>query len=201
MPPHVGGEGMTGNRTLRFRHIVHNGRWRTRHSQLHSHRSRRDDSAPIGAGVKAKPAARVDLRSSLDPDPFPAFVCTESGIGVKPIITLGLTARSFRDDLPGDLVINRDTYLAFQRQIVNKRPTVVDTGLSTTGYVSFPVGCSPTGRRTTHRRPDGYCWSSTRTAQVSAGCGSVTSPCGTAVNKPLPTVNHASSTSMMSRSR
>jgi len=35
-------------------------------------------------------------------------------------------------DLAGDLVINRDAYLAFQRQVVNKRPTVVDTGLSTT---------------------------------------------------------------------
>jgi hypothetical protein len=30
---------------------------------------------------RPSPLPRVDLRSSLDPDPFPAFVCTEPGIG------------------------------------------------------------------------------------------------------------------------
>ena len=73
------------------------------HPQPHTTRSRRDDSAPLGIGVKAKPAARVDLRSSLDPDPSPAFVRTEPGNREKPVTTSpakGLTRpRSFRDDI------------------------------------------------------------------------------------------------------
>ena len=63
-------------------------------------RSRRDDSAPLGIGVKAKPAPRVDLRSSLDPDPLPAFVRTEPGIRRNRSQPRGLTRpRPFRDDL------------------------------------------------------------------------------------------------------
>jgi hypothetical protein len=30
---------------------------------------------------RPSPLPRVDLPSSVDPDPFPAFVCTEPGIG------------------------------------------------------------------------------------------------------------------------
>jgi hypothetical protein len=37
------------------------------------------NSAPIGAGVKAKPATRVDLRSSPDSDPSSAYVRTQAG--------------------------------------------------------------------------------------------------------------------------
>ncbi len=66
-------------------------------------RSQRDDSAPFGAGVKAKPAARVDLRSSLDRDHSSAFVRTEPGKRrnrSQPAGPWGLTRpRSFRDDL------------------------------------------------------------------------------------------------------
>jgi hypothetical protein len=86
----------------RFRHTVHYGRWRTRPPQQHT-RSRRDDSAPLGASVKAKPATRVDLRSSLDPDPSLALVHTQPGNSRKrsqPVGPSGLTRpRSFRDDL------------------------------------------------------------------------------------------------------
>ena len=39
--------------------------------------SRPPDCAPLRTGVKAKPATRVDLRSSLDPDPSPAFARTQ----------------------------------------------------------------------------------------------------------------------------
>ena len=55
-------------------------------------RSRRTDSAPHGIGVKTKPAARVDLRSSLDPDPLPAYIRTEPGTaqtGHKPFAYRG----------------------------------------------------------------------------------------------------------------
>jgi len=59
--------------------------FRTLENTAHPHnthrRSRRTDSAPPGIGVKTKPAARVDLRSSPDPDPLPAFVRTEPGNG------------------------------------------------------------------------------------------------------------------------
>jgi hypothetical protein len=64
-------------------------------------RSRRTDSAPHGIGVKTKPVARVDLRSSLDPDPLPAVARTEPGNNPNRSQTLrlrGLTRpRSFRD--------------------------------------------------------------------------------------------------------
>ncbi len=55
---------------------VHFGQWRQRPHNPHT-RSRRSHHAPPGAGVKATPAARVDLRSSLDPDPLPAYARTE----------------------------------------------------------------------------------------------------------------------------
>jgi len=78
MPPTAGGEGMTGNRPTGWP-TVHTGRWRTRPPTTQHHRSRRDDHAPLGIGVKAKPAARVDLRSSLDTHPSPAIVRTQPG--------------------------------------------------------------------------------------------------------------------------
>jgi hypothetical protein len=61
-----------------------------KHGHTYNHTAlvpRRHDCAPLGAGVKAKPAARVDLRSSPDPDPSLAFVCTEPGHGEKPVTT------------------------------------------------------------------------------------------------------------------
>ena len=56
------------------------------HPQLHNPRSRRDDSAPLGAGVKAKPRLRgVDLRSSLDPGPSLALADTQPGNAEKTV--------------------------------------------------------------------------------------------------------------------
>jgi hypothetical protein len=79
MPPHAGGEGMTGNRDpgSALPSILDIGEHGHPHN-THS-RSRRTDSAPHGIGVKTKPAARVDLRSSPDPDPLPAVAHTEPG--------------------------------------------------------------------------------------------------------------------------
>jgi len=74
-------------------------------------RSRRNDSAPLGAGVKAKARLRrVDLRSSLDPNPSPAYARIDPGNRPNRSQlswTQGLTRpRSFRDDLrlPGTVV-------------------------------------------------------------------------------------------------
>src|SRR5262245_29507220 len=84
-----GGEGMTGDRT------PGSATPSTTDDGEHGHpnytsfparrfradRSRRQDQT----------RCRVDLRSSLDPDPLPAFVRTEPGIR-KPVTTRGLTA-------------------------------------------------------------------------------------------------------------
>jgi hypothetical protein len=64
---------MTGNRNPRFRLTSISDDWRTRPHNNPILGSRRTDSAPPGVGVKTKPAARVDLRSSPDPDPLPAL--------------------------------------------------------------------------------------------------------------------------------
>ncbi len=89
----------------RFRLTVHYGHWRTRPPHQDHRRSRRTDSAPHGIGVKTKPATRVDLRSSLDPDPLPAIVRTEPGNGPNRSQTVPrrwLTRpRSYRDDTYG----------------------------------------------------------------------------------------------------
>src|SRR6266511_5000572 len=77
MPPPAGGEGMTGNRVPRFRHTVHIGRWRTRPPTntlpgVHIMRHSEPASWP-------SPLRGSTFRSSLDPDPSLAFVCTEPG--------------------------------------------------------------------------------------------------------------------------
>ena len=79
---------MTGNRTPV---PPHRPRRTMENTATHNPtaRSRRADSAPLGTGVKAKPAPRVDLRSSLDPDPFTAFVRTEPGNQQKPVKPVG----------------------------------------------------------------------------------------------------------------
>ena len=60
------------------------------------------EHAPPGIGVKTKPATRVDLRSSLDPDPLAAFVHTEPVNEPKRFQSVGPTGvdrtRSYRDD-------------------------------------------------------------------------------------------------------
>src|SRR5690606_21218916 len=74
----------------------------TRPAQLHPHVSRCHQCAPLGIGVKTTPAARVDLRSSLDPDPSPAHALNRPGNTGKtdtrsPAWALD-TPRSFRND-------------------------------------------------------------------------------------------------------
>jgi hypothetical protein len=101
---HDGGEGMTGNRNLAIATRPHRTLENTADPQPHTFR--RDDSAPPGASVKAKPASRVDLRSSLDTGPSPAYVRTQAGTGKtghNRSLLRGLTRpRSFRDDPPGN---------------------------------------------------------------------------------------------------
>jgi hypothetical protein len=57
-----------------------------------------------GSASRPSPATRVDLRSSLDPDPLPAFVRTEPGNSTnrsQEARSRGLTRpHSFRNDLP-----------------------------------------------------------------------------------------------------
>jgi hypothetical protein len=95
---------MTGNRAHLPPHRPLPTVENTATRQLHNPRSRRDDPAPFGIGVKAKPAARVDLRSSLL-TPTLIGVCPHRA-GKKgqtshnPSDPQGLTRpRSFRDDL------------------------------------------------------------------------------------------------------
>ena len=103
-----GGEGMTGNRTrLCLMSKTDNGE--TRHSQPNRPLV---PGAPMmrrtGAGLKAKPAARVDLRSSLDPGPSTTYVRTEPEKRRKRSQLArpqGMTRpRSFRDDTEGSLL-------------------------------------------------------------------------------------------------
>src|SRR6266540_3664426 len=100
MPPPAGGEGMTGNRVPRFRHTVHIGRWRTRPPTntlpgVHIMRHSEPASWP-------SPLRGSTFRSSLDPDPSLAFVCTEPGTRTDQSQTpwpRGVDRpRSFRDD-------------------------------------------------------------------------------------------------------
>src|SRR6266542_4351667 len=102
MPPPAGGEGMTGNRVPRFRHTVHIGRWRTRPPTntlpgVHIMRHSEPASWP-------SPLRGSTFRSSLDPDPSLAFVCTEPGTRADQSQTpwpRGVDRpRSFRDDRP-----------------------------------------------------------------------------------------------------
>jgi hypothetical protein len=102
---------MTGNRTPGYaqcpRRTMENNGTTTEQAP----RSRRPDSAPHGVGLKAKPAARVDLRSSLDPDPSTAYARTEPGNRrnrSQPTQPQGLTRpRSFRDDTEGSQIRKR----------------------------------------------------------------------------------------------
>ncbi len=80
----AGSEGMTGNRGQPGTAIrPHRTLEHTATHNRKAPRSRRDDSAPLGIGVKAKPASRVDLRSSLDPDPSPAYARTQPETGTN----------------------------------------------------------------------------------------------------------------------
>lgn len=75
MPPHAGGEGMTGNRPRFLPNRPFPTTGEHGHHNTHT-RSRRDHSAPPGGRSQGQ-ALRVNLRSSLDSDPSPAFVRTE----------------------------------------------------------------------------------------------------------------------------
>jgi len=91
---------MTGNRTPGSATPSTTDDGEHGHPQLHT-RSRRNDSAPLGISVKAKPAARVDLRSSLDPDPSLAYVSTEPGKKEKPVTTSPATGVDTAPPLQG----------------------------------------------------------------------------------------------------
>jgi len=98
---------MTGNRTPVPPHRPFRTLENTATSNTHR-RSRRTDSAPPGIGVKTTPATRVDLRSSLDPDPLPAFIRTEPSNAPnrsQPVQPQWLTRpHSYRDDTEGSHV-------------------------------------------------------------------------------------------------
>src|SRR6266542_3875444 len=100
MPPPAGGEGMTGNRVPRFRHTVHIGRWRTgppTNTLPGVHIMRHSEPASWPSPLRGS-----TFRSSLDPDPSLAFVCTEPGTRTDQSQTpwpRGVDRpRSFRDD-------------------------------------------------------------------------------------------------------
>jgi len=92
---------MNGNRRNLRCPPVHTGRWRTR-----PHNSTPVSGATIlrhsEPASRPRPLPRVDLRSSLDPDPSPAYVRTHAGNTQKPVTkspTPGLTRpHSFRDE-------------------------------------------------------------------------------------------------------
>src|SRR5262249_1542721 len=84
MPPVVGGEGMTGNREPGS--ATPSTSDAGEHGHHPQHASRRAHHAPLGAGVKATPATRVDLRSSLDTDPL-AGVCLHRAGNQDPAVT------------------------------------------------------------------------------------------------------------------
>jgi hypothetical protein len=88
MPPLAGGEGMTGNRPPGSPLPSHYGRWRTRPTTT---------SLPLLPGApilrRSEPASRpgpltrVDLQSSLDPNPSLAYARTEPGNREEPVTT------------------------------------------------------------------------------------------------------------------
>jgi hypothetical protein len=70
---------MTGNRDPGSAYPVHIGCWRTRPPTTAHLVPGATILRRSGSASRPRPLARVDLRSSLDPDPSPAFVRTEPG--------------------------------------------------------------------------------------------------------------------------